>query len=609
MQFFLSLHDQVLQLACPDSVAEDVSLMFRDCLVAAGPARRCIAVACEEDGLFSIANSGSAPVVGLTRGDLPTFLMDEVVRGLIVDLGSAAALHAGAVARNGKAVLVPGGTGSGKSSLIAWFVDQAFAYLSDEIALLAGGGADVLGLPRALVIKPGADKAVLALTAFAGAETIPSGEHVILGSPGATVKDRALPCGLIVFPQFTSNAELRIEAMSAAGSALRLIGCNLNARNLPDGGFAAISKLARAVPAVSLEYGAYAQLEGVVDLLANIVLAGDHDPVRMRRLLLALCGPRPRAPTAKAVRFAVPPATPRRQVTRRLTLGMATYDDYDGVYFSLQAIRLYHPEVLPDVEFVVVDNHPDGPCSEHLKALERSFANYRYVPFADFSGSAVRQFVFEEAQGDFVLCMDCHVFIVPGALQRLLRYLDASPNSKDLLQGPLLYDDLSKIATHFHPEWRGGMWGYWSEDERGADPDAAPFDIPMQGMGLFACRRTAWPGFNPRFRGFGGEEGYLHEKFRRSGGRTLCLPFLRWVHRFNRPMGLRYANTWEDRIRNYMIGYQELGLATADVERHFEELLGEAIARPILSRIRDELGAAGPTAVREPMRRAVRLRG
>ena len=24
---------------------------------------------------------------------------------------------------------------------------------------------------------------------------------------------------------------------------------------------------------------------------------------------------------------------------------MATYDDYDGVYFSVQAIRLYHPEV------------------------------------------------------------------------------------------------------------------------------------------------------------------------------------------------------------------------------------------------------------------------
>jgi hypothetical protein len=26
-----------------------------------------------------------------------------------------------------------------------------------------------------------------------------------------------------------------------------------------------------------------------------------------------------------------------------LTIGMATYDDYDGVYFTLQSLRMYHP--------------------------------------------------------------------------------------------------------------------------------------------------------------------------------------------------------------------------------------------------------------------------
>ena len=42
------------------------------------------------------------------------------------------------------------------------------------------------------------------------------------------------------------------------------------------------------------------------------------------------------------------------KATKKLTIGMATYDDYDGVYFTLQAIRLYHPEILHDVEFLVV---------------------------------------------------------------------------------------------------------------------------------------------------------------------------------------------------------------------------------------------------------------
>ena len=57
----------------------------------------------------------------------------------------------------------------------------------------------------------------------------------------------------------------------------------------------------------------------------------------------------------------------------------------------------------------------------------------------------------------------------------------------------------------------------------GTDPDNPPFEITMQGLGLFACRRDAWPGFNPAFRGFGGEEGYIHEKIRQRGGETLVL--------------------------------------------------------------------------------------
>ena len=39
-------------------------------------------------------------------------------------------------------------------------------------------------------------------------------------------------------------------------------------------------------------------------------------------------------------------------MSKKLTIGMATYDDYDGVYFSIQAIRMYHPEILKDIEFI-----------------------------------------------------------------------------------------------------------------------------------------------------------------------------------------------------------------------------------------------------------------
>ena len=269
---------------------------------------------------------------------------------------------------------------------------------------------------------------------------------------------------------------------------------------------------------------------------------------------------------------------------------MTTYDDYDGSYFSLQALRLYHQEVLDDVELLLIDNHPDGACGRPLKELEASIPNYRYVPKNSRHGTSVREHVFTEASGTFVLCMDAHVFLVPGALRRLLQYLQTNSETSDLLQGPLLGDDLKALSTHFEPKWRDGMFGSWAFDERGRDPDGAPFEVPMQGLGVFACRKAAWPGFNPDFRGFGGEEGYIHEKFRQRGGRTLCLPFLRWVHRFNRPMGVPYPNSWHDRARNYFIGFRELGLPTDAAEAHFTELLGEQEAQSIFRLIKLERG-------------------
>jgi len=207
--------------------------------------------------------------------------------------------------------------------------------------------------------------------------------------------------------------------------------------------------------------------------------------------------------------------------------------------------------------------------------------------------------VFREASGDFVLCIDCHVLIASGALARLIAYLKAAPQTADLLQGPMVHDDLKDCSTHFNPEWRAGMFGTWATDPAGVGPDQPPFEIPMQGLGLFACRRTAWPGFNPRFRGFGGEEGYIHEKFRQRGGRVLCLPFLRWMHRFNRPLGTPYPALWEDRVRNYLIGFHEIGWDTGPVIEHFGAFLGEEAWSMLAARLGRDV--VDPQAARRPI--------
>ena len=53
----------------------------------------------------------------------------------------------------------------------------------------------------------------------------------------------------------------------------------------------------------------------------------------------------------------------------------------------------------------------------------------------------------------------------------------------------------------------------------------------------------------------------------------MCLPFLRWNHRFDRPNGVPYHNDLKDRFRNYMIGHDEVSLDTNLVIEQFKDVI------------------------------------
>jgi hypothetical protein len=202
--------------------------------------------------------------------------------------------------------------------------------------------------------------------------------------------------------------------------------------------------------------------------------------------------------------------------------------------------------------------------------------------------------VFAVAESPNVLVMDSHVMVEPESLRRLIEWYDANPDTLDLYHGPLIYDDLNHTSTHFQDEWRSEMWGTWGTDERyqyerrvevtKSDSgevavqvhrtECEPFEIPGMGLGLFTCRKDAWLGFNPDFRGFGGEEMYIHTKYRQLGRKVWLLPWLRWAHQFGRPGGVPYPLSVEDKFRNYLIGLGELGLPLRPAVDHFEEKLG-----------------------------------
>jgi hypothetical protein len=471
---------------------------------------------------------------------------------------------------------------------VAWLIEKGFAYIADDSVVLTEEPGTIAGFPEPLALRPDSLSHLAGLPAFHSAPSLRATERLLVRPDRMWLGAGAsAPCGLIINVHFVRGSDLHLEPIVARDAAFRLLEHTRRVIIPSDAEYATVAALAERVPALRLTYGSYAQIDGVLDFLARIALEAETDIAEFNRFLRGLPRPAPVTPPRKT--YPIPTRT-ERQFSPKLTIGMATYDDFDGVYFSLQAIRMYHADIADQIELLVIDNHPDGPCGEPLKKLEDSLPNYRYIPFADTQGTTQsRDRVFAEAGGEFVLCMDCHVFIVPGAIRRLLDYFAANPETNDLLQGPIVYDDLKSISTHYEPRWQAGFYGVWGTDPAAADPAAPPFEVVIQGLGLFVARRAAWPGFNPAFRGFGGEEGYIHEKFRRRGHRTLCLPFLRWMHRFPRPMGIPYPNRWNDRIRNYIIGLREFGLPLDDLQAHYREVLGAANADELIATITREL--------------------
>ena len=312
----------------------------------------------------------------------------------------------------------------------------------------------------------------------------------------------------------------------------------------------------------------------------------------------------------------------------KITIGMAHAEDYDGVYFTVQALKLY---CTVPFELIVVDNTPH---SEHGKAVRTLIEQWsgkwpaKYIPMPEAVGtSQTRNRVFEEASCEYVACMDCHVLMQPGAIEALVDHFDLYPQTENLLTGPLLFDSLDNMATHFDMVWRREMWGIWGQawtckhcgeifsiqadgnqdctyhamdsehtkitrcekcnnvfprvrwsghyqqmQQYGyglAGNGSRPFEVPAQGLGFFASRRSSWLGFNKEFRGFGGEEGYIHEKYRQAGRTTLCLPQVKWNHRFGRPDGVKYPLNRLAKVRNYLIGFAELGLPIEQIHHEF----------------------------------------
>jgi glycosyltransferase involved in cell wall biosynthesis len=251
----------------------------------------------------------------------------------------------------------------------------------------------------------------------------------------------------------------------------------------------------------------------------------------------------------------------------KLSICFACHDDVEGAFFTLSSLRLHHLFKKQDVELVVADDVPSKtPDLENLCNL--SGARYHHVAINKGPARA-KQAAIEKTTGDYFLLVDSHVLLAPGSVDYMLQLIDNNMIGKNMIVGPLLNESCHVIATHLDERWRGDFFGTWNVDQ---DVNKGLIkEIPGSGSAYFLMKKEHWPGFNPNYEGFGGEELISHEMVRQRGGKIYCHPKMGWIHRFVRGKPFTYKCDLIDKIYNYLIGFYSVGWCCDDVVEFFKK--------------------------------------
>jgi hypothetical protein len=219
--------------------------------------------------LYSVFVGGESPRAGMRRLHLAyantlriarTADLEAVLEGFESDLRLYIAeralgrvfVHAGVVAWRGRAIVIPGRSFSGKSSLVAALVRAGATYYSDEYAVFDARGR-VHPFPAPLSLR--------------GAE----GERPTKHSPeslGGRPGTRPLPVGLVAVSEYRQGARWRPRRLTPGQAVLALLAHTVPARERPA---AALATLKRAVVAAPVLKGTRGEASEVADVLLENV--------------------------------------------------------------------------------------------------------------------------------------------------------------------------------------------------------------------------------------------------------------------------------------------------------------------------------------------------
>jgi len=196
---------------------------------------------------------------GECRYELAYTLINEIIYQCIVDNAAGHAIHAAAIGSANGAVLLPGKSGFGKSTLTAWLVSKGGNYLTDELVLLSGKKKQLLPFTRPFSMKAGSSAILNSFVQYKQKDTISGVGGFML--PHRLLNPDFFPLtpalSLILFPEYREGAATELNQLSSALGCAKLMECYVNARNIEGLGIDQLADYTRNTPVFQLVYGSF----------------------------------------------------------------------------------------------------------------------------------------------------------------------------------------------------------------------------------------------------------------------------------------------------------------------------------------------------------------
>ncbi len=180
-------------------------------------------------------------------------------------------LHASAVERDGKALIMTGASGSGKSTLSAMLGRIGWRFMGDEFALIDPDSDDAVPYPRLISLK---NEAIAAMQAVAPdarfgplMQGTPKGDirHMVPPVQAIAAMETCAKPALLLFPRFGYDPAIR--PMSPSEVFMRLTQASTNYVALGEAGFHALTRFVQEVPARAIDYRSGDEAKALVDQL------------------------------------------------------------------------------------------------------------------------------------------------------------------------------------------------------------------------------------------------------------------------------------------------------------------------------------------------------